>query len=109
MVVMVELLVAAMERADSTEAGAVARSLEGLSVADTPLHGLHQGTMRAEDHQFIQPLVVSEMQRAGTPGTRFDVEGSGYGFRTVARFEPVQTAQPAHCRMVRPSARESTP
>ena len=109
MAVMVELLVAAMERADSTEAGAVARSLEGLSVADTPLRGLHQGRMRAEDHQFIQPLVVSEMQRAGTSGTRFDVEGSGYGFRTVARFEPAQTVQPAHCRMERPSARESSP
>ncbi len=109
MAVMVELLVAAMERADSTEAGAVARALEGLSVADTPLRGLHQGIMRAEDHQFIQPLVVSEMQRAGTPGVRFDVEGSGYGFRTVARFEAAQTAQPALCRMERPPARESNP
>jgi branched-chain amino acid transport system substrate-binding protein len=109
MVVMIELLVAAMERADSTEAGAVARALEGLSVADTPLRGLHQGSMRAEDHQFIQPLVVSEMQRAGSPGVRFDVEGSGYGFRTVARFEAAQTAQPSHCRMERPPARESSP
>ena len=39
--------------------------------------------MRAADHQFQQPLVVGVMDRQGTPGVKFDVEGSGYGFRVV--------------------------
>ena len=39
--------------------------------------------MRASDHQFQQPLVVGVMDRQGTPGVKFDVEGSGYGFRVI--------------------------
>jgi branched-chain amino acid transport system substrate-binding protein len=101
---MVELLVAAMERADSTQAAPVARALEGLSLAGPVLQGVHQGTMRAADHQFIQPLVVSEMQRSGTPGTRFDNEGSGYGFRTVLQLPPARTEMPHTCTMERPPA-----
>ena len=99
---MVELLVAAMEKARSTDAVAVARALEGLKLDAPPLAGFHQGTMRAADHQFIQPLYVSAMQRIGTPGVRFDNEGSGYGFRTVRYVEPRLTEQPTTCRMERP-------
>ncbi|WP_393938004.1 branched-chain amino acid ABC transporter substrate-binding protein [Piscinibacter sakaiensis] len=100
---MVELLAGAIERANSTQAAAVALALEGASLAGTPLAEFHQGTLRASDHQFIQPLVVSEMQRVGTPGVRFDNEGSGYGFRTVLRLPPAQTELPTTCRMSRPS------
>ena len=102
---LVELLVQAIERASSTGAVAVAQALEGLSL-DTrhlgPLAGFHQGLMRAADHQFQQPLYVSLMGRAGTPGIAHDVEGSGYGFRTVRRFEAADLAQPSACRMIRP-------
>jgi len=99
---MVEMLVAAMEKAGSTDAVAVARALEGLTLPASALGGFHAGTMRAADHQFIQPLYVSGMQRVGTPGVRFDNEGSGYGFRTVRHVEPAQTAQPTTCKMERP-------
>jgi len=100
--VMIEMLVAAMEKAGSTDAVAVARALEGLTPDPAVLGGFHGGTMRASDHQFIQPLVVSAMQRVGTPGVRFDNEGSGYGFKTVRYVEAAQTAQPTTCRMERP-------
>jgi branched-chain amino acid transport system substrate-binding protein len=97
---MVEMLVAAMEKARSTDPVAVARALEGAKFDAAHLGGFHSGMMRAADHQFLQPLYVSVMQRAGTPGVRFDSEGSGYGFRTVRRFD---AAEPPHtCRMVRP-------
>jgi branched-chain amino acid transport system substrate-binding protein len=99
---MVEMLVAAMEKAGSTDAVAMARALEGLTLPASALGGFHAGTMRAADHQFIQPLYVSGMQRVGTPGVRFDNEGSGYGFRTVRHVEPAQTAQPTTCKMERP-------
>ena len=45
--------------------------------------GFHPMTMRADDHQVIQPLYVMEMDKAGTKGVAFDNEGSGYGFRTL--------------------------
>ena len=99
---MVEMVVAAMERANSTEATAVAHALEGLTLGGPALQGVHQGTMRAADHQFMQPLMVSEMQAVGSPGTRFDNEASGYGFRTVLQLTPAQTEQPHSCRMERP-------
>jgi hypothetical protein len=40
--------------------------------------------MRAADHQLQQPLVVSVMERAGSPGVPFEVEGSDFGFADLA-------------------------
>jgi branched-chain amino acid transport system substrate-binding protein len=100
--VMIEMLVAAIEKARSTDAVAVAHALEGMTLDPRTLGGFHQGTMRAEDHQFIQPLYVSQMQRAGDPGVRHDNEGSGFGFRTLRYVEPRQTEQPSQCKMARP-------
>jgi branched-chain amino acid transport system substrate-binding protein len=99
---MVEMLVAAIERAGTTEAAAVARALEGARLDGTRLGGLHEATMRAADHQLQQPLVVSVMERAGTPGASHDVEGSGFGFRTLRRFPAAAALQPHSCRMARP-------
>jgi branched-chain amino acid transport system substrate-binding protein len=101
MQLMVEMLAVAIERAGSTEAAAVARALEGLDSSATPF-AWHPARMRAADHQLQQPLVVSVMERAGSPGVPFDVEGSGFGFRTLRRFEAEAVAQPHACRMPRP-------
>jgi branched-chain amino acid transport system substrate-binding protein len=104
MQVLVEMLAGAIERARSLEAAAVAQALEGASfdAARAGLAGLHTATMRAADHQLQQPLVVSVMDRAGAPGVAHDVEGSGYGFRTLRRFEAAAVEQPTTCRMTRP-------
>ena len=99
---LVEMLVAAIERAGSTEPAAVARALEGMGFDGRTLGGFHQGAMRAADHQVVQPLVVSVMDKAGAPGVHFDNEGSGYGFRSVRRLEPRQTELPHTCTMERP-------
>lgn len=96
---MIEMLAQAIERAGSTDATAIARALSGARYDGRTLGGLGAGQMRAADHQFIQPLYVSTMQRAGTDGVRFDVEGSGYGFRTVRYLSPEQTAQAHSCKM----------
>jgi branched-chain amino acid transport system substrate-binding protein len=102
MQVMVEMLAAAIEQAGSTDPVAVAHALEGMRYDGGTLGGVHSGTMRASDHQFIQPLVVSVMQRAGGPGVPHDNEGSGYGFRTLRRFDAKQTERPHTCTMERP-------
>lgn len=100
MQVMIEMLVAAMEQAGTADPTAVARALEGMHYDGRTLGGFHGGTLRASDHQFLQPLVVSMMDKAGAPGVRFDTEGSGYGFRTVRTTPPGQP--PTTCRMARP-------
>jgi branched-chain amino acid transport system substrate-binding protein len=94
---MVEMLVQAIERAGSVEAGAVAKALSGAALDARGL-GLHGGVMRAADHQFQQPVVVSVMDRAGAPGVKHDVEGSGYGFKTVRRFEAGEVEMPHVCK-----------
>ena len=60
------------------------------------------GAMRASDHQFQQPLVVGLMDRVGTPGVKFDVEGSGYGFRVIKTLSAARAEQPTSCNMQRP-------
>lgn len=102
MQLMIEMLVAAMEKAGSTDPKAVALALEGLRVDGRPLGVAHQGVMRASDHQLQQPLYVSVMRRAGEAGVPHDNEGSGYGFRTLRYLDADQAAQPSACRMKRP-------
>ena len=98
MQLLVEALAQAIERAGSTEAKPVAQALERANVS---MAG-QGGTMRAADHQFQQPLVVGVMDRQGAPGVKFDVEGSGYGFRVVRAIPAAQAQQPHACTMARP-------
>lgn len=95
---MIEALAQAIGQAGSDEPLAVARALEQASV-----HFAGQsGRMRAGDHQFQQSLVVGVMDRQGAPGVKFDVEGSGYGFRVERQIAPAQAEMPHACRMARP-------
>ncbi|AGW89356.1 MULTISPECIES: branched-chain amino acid ABC transporter substrate-binding protein [Cupriavidus] len=97
MQMMVEMLARAIEQAGSTDAVKVARALENMRF----VNDFHEATVRADDHQVLQPLYVSVMERQG--GTvRFDNEGSGYGFRTVRKLKAAQTTLPTTCRMERP-------
>ena len=97
MQLMVEALAQSIERAGSTDVVAVARQMEKASVQ---LAG-QGGTMRAADHQFQQALAVGVMDKKGTPGVKFDVEGSGYGFRVVRQITPAKAQQPHRCTMQR--------
>jgi branched-chain amino acid transport system substrate-binding protein len=103
-IVMVEMLALAIERARSTEVLAVARALSGVTYGPAEGNPLGTVSMRAADHQLIGPLVVSVMQRSGGAGVRFDVEGSGYGFRPELTVRPEASARPTNCRMVWPPA-----
>ncbi|OJV61101.1 MAG: branched-chain amino acid ABC transporter substrate-binding protein [Hydrogenophaga sp. 70-12] len=98
MQLMVEALAQAIERAGRVEAGAIAAELEK---ADVTLAG-QRARMRGADHQFQQSLAVAVMDRQGTPGVKFDVEGSGYGFRVIRSLSPQQAEMPHSCTMTRP-------
>lgn len=98
MQLMVEALAQAIDKAGTTDAIAVAEKLEKASIT----FGGQTGTMRASDHQFQQPLVVGVMDKLGAPGVKFDVEGSGYGFRVVKTIAAERAEQPTSCQMQRP-------
>ncbi|MDR6537872.1 branched-chain amino acid ABC transporter substrate-binding protein [Variovorax soli] len=98
MQLLVEALAQAIERAGSVDPVAVARALEKAEVS---LAG-QSGRMRAADHQFQQSLVVGVMDRQGSPGVKFDVEGSGYGFRVVRTIAAERAEMPTSCKMQRP-------
>jgi branched-chain amino acid transport system substrate-binding protein len=97
MQLMIEALAQAIERAGSVKAADIAAQLEK---AEVRLAG-QTARMRAADHQFQQPLAVAVMDRQGAPGVKFDVEGSGYGFRVIRQLSPQQAEQPHSCNMVR--------
>ncbi len=98
MQLMVEALAQSIEKAGATESGAVAAQLEKTSV----LFASHKGAMRSTDHQFQQPLLVAVMDKQGAPGVKFDVEGSGYGFRVIKTIDAARSEQPHSCKMIRP-------
>lgn len=106
MQLMVEALAQSVEaaaRANPAAAGApdpTAVALE-LERARVTLGG-QSGAMRAADHQFQQALVVGQMERQGAPGVRFDVEGSGFGFKVIKTLSAAQAEQASACKMVRP-------
>ncbi len=98
MQLMVETLAQSLEKAGSSEAGAVAAQMEKAAVNFSGF----KGAMRAADHQFQQPLAVALMGKQGAPGVKFDVEGSGYGFRVIKAISAQRAQQPSSCQMVRP-------
>lgn len=101
MQLMVESLAQAIERAGAAGAVNAATIAVQLEKAEVSLAG-QTARMRAADHQFQQPLAVAVMDRQGAPGAKFDVEGSGYGFRVIRNLAPQQAEQPHRCNMVRP-------
>ena len=98
MQLMIEALAQSIEKAGTTDSTAVAARLERASVTFSGRHG----TMRASDHQFQQPLQVAIMEKQGAPGVKFDVEGSGYGFRVLKTIVAGRAEQPHSCKMARP-------
>ena len=88
----------AMQAAGTPAPREVAARLEGMR-HDTPLGEVQ---MRASDHQLLQPMFVSVLDRVGSAGVRNGVEGQPLGFRTEVRIEPWVTALPTPCAMQRP-------
>ncbi|MDP2222495.1 MAG: branched-chain amino acid ABC transporter substrate-binding protein [Hydrogenophaga sp.] len=102
MQLMIESLAQAIESAGADGSPINAAHIAAqLEKADVTFAG-QRARMRAADHQFQQPLAVAVMDRQGSPGVKFDVEGSGYGFRVIRNISPQQAEQPHGCNMARP-------
>ncbi|HEX8166714.1 MAG TPA: branched-chain amino acid ABC transporter substrate-binding protein [Beijerinckiaceae bacterium] len=93
---LIEMFAKAVEQAKSADPVAVAKALEGMK-HQSPTGEI---TMRADNHQLLQPMFVSTM----SAGMKRDVENTGLGFKTDGRIEAKDTETPTTCKMKRPSA-----
>ena len=109
MQLLVEVLVQALERAGPQAVKAadgkttldVVALAQAMESAEVTFAG-QTGRMRAADHQLQQPLVVAVMDKQSQQGVKFDVEGSGYGFRVIRTVTAALAEQPHSCKMQRP-------
>ncbi len=95
---MMEALAQALQGTNSAQEIDVLAVAQRLEKANVSLFG-QSGSMRSSDHQFQQPLVVGMMDRVGTQGVKYDVEGSGYGFRVIRVIEASKAQMPTTCKM----------
>lgn len=95
---MMDMLAAAMNKAKSNDPKAVALALEDMTFKS----GYGDVYMRRGDHQLVQPLTLSIFSKAGTPGVKYEVEKTGYGFKTIANMSAEAADQPNTCVMERP-------
>jgi branched-chain amino acid transport system substrate-binding protein len=92
------MLVGAIGEAKSTEPAKIAEKLEGMKFQ---VFTGGEGFMRADDHQFFQPMYIRSFgERTGDEP--FDEEKTGWGWRTVAKVDTRDTILPTVCKMNRP-------
>ena len=95
----VRMLSNAFKQTNSTDPVKAAAVMEGMKFKG--LNG--EVEMRKADHQLQQALFITTWTKAGTEDVKYDMEKTGYGFRTDVRLDPYVAAQPTSCQMKRPS------
>jgi branched-chain amino acid transport system substrate-binding protein len=89
------MLAAAITKAKSTDALKIALALEGMQTPD--VYGT-MNTMRKADHQIQMPMYTAEF----TKPVKYDSEGTGWGWKTVATVPAEDLTFPTSCKMKRP-------
>ena len=92
------MLARAIKETGSTDPARVARALEGMRYDA----GSGAQWMRPDDHQLMLPMYAVVWTRAGVPGVEYDLEKTGYGFKTEMLMKAADTTLPTTCRMERP-------
>ena len=85
----IQTLAAAIKQADSSDPAKVAAVMSGMKWT-TPLG---PSDMRADNHQLIQPLFISELE----PNLPHVFKQTGLGFKTIDRIEADATRMPTTC------------
>jgi branched-chain amino acid transport system substrate-binding protein len=94
----VDMLTRSIEASKSTDPTKVAFAMEKMK-ADQLTGEVY---MRPENHQLVQPIFVSTFSKANGKDVKFDVERTGFGFKTDARIEAKDTVLPTTCKFQRP-------
>lgn len=93
--VQMDMLAKAIEKVgNADDVAAIARALEGMEY-DSPFGKIK---MRKDDHQATHPLYINQLVK----GVKYDAEGLGMGWKTVARVDGSVTEPPLACKMKRP-------
>jgi len=95
-----EMLAAAIDRAGSTDALAVARTLEGMHINTST----GEAWMRPDDHQLLEPMFIYTLTAVNGRDAMHDLEGTGIATRTDVSIDPGAIVTPTRCRMQRPAA-----
>lgn len=94
--VMLKMLAAAIDKAQSTDPLKVALALEGLKTTDVMGKDY---MMRKDDHQLMEPLYVARFTR----DVKYDSENTGLGWKTIGKSDAASLVQPTTCKMKRPA------
>ncbi len=92
-------LLKAMQEAKSADPKQFAPKLE-----TTRMEAFNGGEsfMRADDHQFFQPMYISSFGPLGA-NMPFDEENTGWGWKLAGKVDAKDTVLPTTCKMNRPS------
>ena len=94
----IQLLSAAMAKAQSTNPVKVAAALEGLSFKSFA----GEVQMRKSDHQLQQSMYITRWQKVDKANP-YSVENTGYTFVPIKQLEPYVASTPTSCQMKRPA------
>lgn len=95
---MMDMFVKAVNRAGSADPQKVANKLEGMQMQTR----WGDVVMRKQDHQLLTPVYIASFAKQDNKTVIFDIEEIGYGPKTDARIEAMDTALPSSCKMQRP-------
>ena len=93
------MLKTAINNAKSTDSAKIGAALEDMKVE---VFNGGEGQMRKDDHQFFQPMYIVSFGERDPAKEKMDEEGTGWGWRTVAKIESKDTNVPTTCKMKRP-------
>lgn len=93
------MLAAAITKAGGVDYKKVGSALEDMKFA---VYSGGEGFMRKDDHQFFQPMYIASLGERDAAKEPFDEEGTGWGWRTIARLDTKDTMLPTTCKMARP-------
>jgi branched-chain amino acid transport system substrate-binding protein len=96
---LMHMLAAAIDQAKSGEPAKIAAKLEGMK---TEVFNGGDGYMRADDHQFFQPMYISNFGPLAAKEP-FDEEKTGWGWKVLGKINTQDTVVPTTCKMNRPS------
>jgi branched-chain amino acid transport system substrate-binding protein len=95
----IRMFAKAAEEANSLEPTKVAAKLEGMKFT---VYDGGEGVMRADDHQFFQPMYIANLGPIGKDQP-FDEENTGWGWKVMGKIDTPDTNVSTTCKMNRPS------
>jgi len=95
----IAMLGKAVKTSKSIDPVKVGFAMEGMKIKG--LNG--EIEMRSTDHQLQQPLYLVGWVKANGKDVKFDMENTGFGWKTQQRFDSYVASQPTSCQMKRPA------